>query len=112
MNKMNLPPPFAMPNPPVRTIQPSQQPVVEMRPAESTPNKGAASDSESEIESDGESSKIKEIIPQKRLMPQKKPVKRPKFIKQSVGQVVKKPSEKCEDVFEKVPNLFVEFGKK
>ncbi|KAF7271192.1 hypothetical protein GWI33_015898 [Rhynchophorus ferrugineus] len=102
MNKMNLPPPFAMPNPPIRTVQPAQQPVVEMKPVEITPSKPVVSDSESEIESDGESNKSKEIIPQKRQISQKKMVKRPKFNKQSVGQVVKKPPEKCEDVFEKV----------
>ncbi|XP_030765864.1 RNA-binding region-containing protein 3-like [Sitophilus oryzae] len=103
MNKMNLPPPFAMPNPPVRTIHPSQHPVIETKPSETVTNK--AESSESELESDGESSKVKEVIPQKRTLPQKKVIKRPKFIKQPVVQATTNPSSvegKNGDMFEKV----------
>ncbi|XP_060535128.1 RNA-binding region-containing protein 3 [Cylas formicarius] len=105
MNKMNLPPPFAVPEPPIRTITPLQQhhPVVSQKPIE----KRKASSSESELESDDESRKPKEIIPEKRPGPEKKPVKRPKFIKApaAVRQAPKPPPERVENVFEKTATV-------
>lgn len=105
MNKMNLPPPFAMPEPPVRTI-PGAQAV--QNPLTVAEKRKAPSSSESEMESDGETGKNKEIIPQKRPVAQKKTVKRPKFIKQPVvapsSHTPTKPVETAENVFEKVLN--------
>ncbi|XP_066250488.1 RNA-binding region-containing protein 3-like [Euwallacea similis] len=107
MNKMNLPPPFAMPDPPVRAIPPQIQ-IAKKRKAES--------ESESEIESEGEGNRQRDVIPQKRVV-QKKVVKRPKFIKQPVGASLgstsgtvgdntvlrsKAAAERLESVFEKV----------
>lgn len=102
MNKMNLPPPFAMPDPrlepPVRQAK-SQQ--VVQKPVEKQTQE---SESESELESD-EENKSKEIIPQKRTLAQKKVIKRPKFIKPptnaSTAQAAKS-SEKPENVFDVV----------
>ncbi|KAB0796853.1 hypothetical protein PPYR_10914 [Photinus pyralis] len=97
MNRMNLPPPFSdVPDPPQtvqRVAQPSQQ-----------PTQLKTDSSESELESDPETSNIKEIIPQKRKMTQKKAVKRPKFIKPPslIEKQARLIDNKTEDVFEKV----------
>ncbi|XP_018574329.1 RNA-binding protein 40 [Anoplophora glabripennis] len=107
MNKMNLPPPFVVESPPVRTITPSQHPVVQ-RPVEKVPTpeiKPAESSSESELESDEDSFRNREYTPLKRKAPQKQVVKRPKFNKPPVVQVtssVPKSAEKTENVFDKV----------
>lgn len=110
MNKMNLPPPFVVESAPVRTITPSQHPVIHKPPEKiSTPEpKPAESSSESELESDEDSFRNKEYTPLKRKAPQKKVLKRPKFIKPPVIQVTNtasKPAEKPENVFEKVSNI-------
>ncbi|KAJ8958152.1 hypothetical protein NQ318_006089 [Aromia moschata] len=111
MNKMNLPPPFVVETP-VRTITPSQHPVVQ-RPVEKVatppepqpPQKPPESSSESELETDEEDYfRNRQYIPLKRKVSQKKAVKRPKFIKPPVVSTsgVQKPVEKPENVFEKV----------
>ncbi|EFA01147.1 RNA-binding protein 40-like Protein [Tribolium castaneum] len=97
MNRMNLPPPFALPDP-VRQ-RPPQQP--QPKPADPTPPKPQESSSESELESDEESKTNKEIIPQKRVLRQKKAVKRPKFIKPTVAVTSSGAKHEPEDVFEK-----------
>lgn len=113
MNKMNLPPPFAVEQPPVRTITPSQHPPVYQKPIERPPlpsetlsvPKPPVSSSESELESDdGDSFRNREFVPTKRKMPQKKAVKRPKLILPPVTQPTptSKPPEKIENVFDKV----------
>lgn len=115
MNKMNLPPPFAVEQPPVRTITPSQHPVLLQKPIERPPppmeippSKPPESSSESELETDDEDTfRNREYIPTKRKAPQKKAVKRPKLILPPVTQPVPsaKPAEKIENVFEKVRTL-------
>lgn len=119
MNKMNLPPPFAVEQPPVRTITPSQHPILPQRVvAEKVPldpqghSKPHESSSESELESDenGESFRNREYVPTKRKLPQKKVVKRPRLIKPSIAlqsQPSTKPVEKIENVFEKVCLYFI-----
>jgi U11/U12 small nuclear ribonucleoprotein SNRNP65 len=99
MNRMNLPPPFAVPDP-LRQRLP-QQPVQQKNVNHPPSAKPAESSSESELESD-EESKTKEIIPQKRVFPQKKSVKRPKFIKPNAAvPSTNTKHERTEDVFEK-----------
>lgn len=97
MNRMNLPPPFAMENPPI-----IQQNAVVNRNIQQ-PQKAKTS-SESELESDEESEKRTEYIPQKRTAAQSKAIKRPKFIKPNIKPVSNdlKHSVKNEDVFEKI----------
>lgn len=113
MNKMNLPPPFAVEQPPVRTITPSQHPVIHHKPVEKpsapaesqAPAKPEESSSESELESDdGDYFRNREYVPTKRKLPQKKAVKKPKLMKPQVVQTTtpSKPPEKIENVFEKV----------
>lgn len=115
MNKMNLPPPFAVEQPPVRTITPSQHPVVQQKPVEKLPSsnepqsssKPEESSSESELESDdADSFRNREYIPTKRKLPQKKVLKKPKLMKPQLAPVTQssKPPEKIENVFEKVRN--------
>ncbi|CAG9864493.1 unnamed protein product [Phyllotreta striolata] len=102
MNRMNLPPPFAVEQPPVRTINPAQHPVVEASAAKPPEGNSPKSSSESELESDTEDTfRNKEYAPMKRKSTQKKAIKRPKFIKLPVVQPtgVSKP---IENVFEKV----------
>ncbi|KAL1517784.1 hypothetical protein ABEB36_001507 [Hypothenemus hampei] len=103
MNKMNLPPPFVMPEPPVRTIPGIPHTTGTKNLENNTLNRKRVSSEESEIESDGEG-QPKDIIPERRPIGQKKVVKRPKFIKQVIhGHVPPlKPNEKVENVFEKV----------
>ncbi|XP_063920060.1 RNA-binding region-containing protein 3-like [Zophobas morio] len=100
MNRMNLPPPFAVPDPMRQRVpqQPVQQKNVVPPPP---PKQQQGSSSESELESDEESKTTKEIIPQKRVLRQKKAVKRPKFIKPVTSTVPSTKHEKPEDVFEK-----------
>ncbi|CAH1992845.1 unnamed protein product [Acanthoscelides obtectus] len=114
MNKMNLPPPFAVEQPPVRIITPAQPAPVIQKPVERTvpppettqvplqppPNqqiplqsqevkaKPAESSSESELESDdGDYFRNREFVPVKRKSKSTKPaVKRPKFIKPPTAQ--------------------------
>lgn len=111
MNKMNLPPPFAVEQPPVRTITPSQHPVVQMKPVATLdsqgPSKVEESSSESELESDdGDYFRNREyIIPTKRKSTVlKKVTKKPKLMKPQIAQTTQssKPPEKIENVFEKV----------
>ncbi|XP_023024714.2 RNA-binding region-containing protein 3 [Leptinotarsa decemlineata] len=109
MNRMNLPPPFAVEQPPVRTITPSQHPVMKQSLKSSSlpeEDKKPESSSESELESDdGDYFRNREFTPLKRKTSQKKVVKRPKFIKPPVAQLsnaAAKPTEKTENVFEKV----------
>lgn len=113
MNKMNLPPPFAVEQPPVRTITPSQHPVVHQKPVDKptvstetqSSSKPPESSSESELESDdGDYFRNREYIPTKRKLPQKKAVKKPKLVKPQVAPAVQssKPAEKIENVFDKV----------
>lgn len=113
MNKMNLPPPFAVEQPPVRTITPSQHPVLQQKSVEKSqvsvesqlPSKQESS-SESELESDdGDYFRNREYVPTKRkITAQKKTVKRPKLMKPQVAQTsqTSKPAEKIENVFDKV----------
>ncbi|CAH1105928.1 unnamed protein product [Psylliodes chrysocephalus] len=121
MNRMNLPPPFAVEQLPVRTITPSQHPVVQKSFEKITPPpsverinqpasveteaKAAGSSSESELESDSEDTfRNREYMPLKRKSIQKKAIKRPKFIKLPTAQPSSstKVAEKAENVFEKV----------
>ncbi|XP_050299974.1 RNA-binding region-containing protein 3-like [Anthonomus grandis grandis] len=110
MNKMNLPPPFAVPEPPVRVVVPGgqAQPVVTQKVAiQETPGekRKATSSEESELESDEETNKrSRDIIPVRQVVP-KKTVKRPKFIKQPQKVQKDEPAkaaDKPEDVFEMV----------
>ncbi|KAJ8924912.1 hypothetical protein NQ315_001069 [Exocentrus adspersus] len=104
MNKMNLPPPFVVETPPMRTVTPSQHPVVQKAPVSVPEQKPAESSSESELESDEDSFRNREYIPLKRKTTQKKLVKRPKFIKPPAAQATSsapKTVEKPENVFEK-----------
>lgn len=110
MNKMNLPPPFAVEQLSVRTITPSHHPVVHQKPIEKPPApiEAQESSSESELESDGDYFRNREYVPTKRKIPQKKAVKRPKLIKPPVAQTAQpssKPAEKIENVFEKVRKI-------
>ncbi|XP_057671772.1 RNA-binding region-containing protein 3 [Diorhabda carinulata] len=122
MNRMNLPPPFAVEQPPVRTITPSQHPVIQKLPEKvnsappvekpitvSTthqPETQQKSSSESELESDNEDTfRNREYTPLKRKATQTKAVKRPKFIKPPVVQSTSSSTklvEKPENVFEKI----------
>ncbi|XP_050501189.1 RNA-binding region-containing protein 3 [Diabrotica virgifera virgifera] len=122
MNKMNLPPPFAVEQPPVRTVIPVQQPIIQkpierVNPAPAvveTPSKPPLdpepqlpiTTSESELESDSEDTfRNREYMPLKRKAPQKKMIKRPKFIKPpivSASTSIPKTVERTENVFEKV----------
>nr|CAH7725561.1 unnamed protein product [Callosobruchus chinensis] len=132
MNKMNLPPPFAVEQPPVRIITPAQQPPAPQKPVDRPPpettevrpqppsvaqqvpsqsqeprTKPVESSSESELESDdGDYFRNREYVPVKRkTTSQKQAVKRPKFIKPPSAQpssTPTKPAEKPENVFDKV----------
>ncbi|ERL89593.1 hypothetical protein D910_06958 [Dendroctonus ponderosae] len=104
MNKMNLPPPFAMPEPPMHSIPISPFATQTQRTNQIGQKRKNPSSSESELESDGEGGNPSEIIPEKRMLTQKKPLKRAKFITQEVarGSAPSKPVEKVEEVFEKV----------
>ncbi|XP_072382416.1 RNA-binding region-containing protein 3 [Diabrotica undecimpunctata] len=122
MNKMNLPPPFAVEQPPVRTVVPVQQPVIQkpierVNPAPVVVEKPSKppldlepqlpiSTSESELESDSEDTfRNREYMPLKRKAPQKKMIKRPKFIKPPIvpaAASLPKTTERTENVFEKV----------
>nr|CAI5845712.1 unnamed protein product [Callosobruchus analis] len=130
MNKMNLPPPFAVEQPPVRIITAAPQPPVVQKPVDRplpTPEtteaptqappvvqqvqdsrtKPVESSSESELESDdGDYFRNREYVPVKRkTKSQKQVIKRPKFIKPPIAQpssIPIKPAEKPENVFEKV----------
>lgn len=98
MNRMNLPPPFVIENPPVKHIKPQ----VNLKPVPiPQPDAKNASSSESELESDGET-KTKDIIPQKQPTAIKKGIKRPKFIKPNAKQVVPPKIMKSEEVFDQV----------
>lgn len=129
MNRMNLPPPFAVEQLPVRTITPSQHPVVQKSFEKITPPpsverinqpasveteaKPAGSSSESELESDSEDTfRNREYMPLKRKSIQKKAIKRPKFIKLPTAQPSSstKVAEKAENVFEKVCVIFSRFS--
>ncbi|RZB40540.1 RRM 6 domain containing protein [Asbolus verrucosus] len=99
MNKMNLPPPFALQEP---LRQQATKPQVQQRNINPPQPKSQESSSESELESDEDSKQHKEIIPQKRVLHQKKSVKRPKFIKPNiVVSASTTKHEKTEDIFEK-----------
>lgn len=92
MNKMNLPPPFAVLEPAPRAVQ-----AVTPKPVE----KRKKSSSESELESDGE--KPQEVIPERKVL-KKTAVKRPKFLPVKPQPVTSVPTSKpsSEEVFEKV----------
>ncbi|VEN40970.1 unnamed protein product [Callosobruchus maculatus] len=125
MNKMNLPPPFAVEQPPVRIITAAQQPPVQQKPVErpaplpettevppqpppvvqqvppqvqESRTKPAESSSESELESDdGDYFRNREYVPVKRRTKSQKPaVKRPKFIKPPVAQPSSTPTKPAE----------------
>lgn len=106
MNKMNLPPPFAMPEPPMHSMPISLATQAQHINQTGQKRKNHSS-SESELESDGEAN-TSEIIPDKRKVAQKTPLKRAKFITQEVakGSTPSKPVEKVDEVFEKVCLLF------
>lgn len=131
MNRMNLPPPFAVEQPPVRTITPSQhpvavktieriQPVFQHQPitqsqhipvadvSNKTDDKPLESSSESELESDdGDYFRNREYIPVKRkLGSQKQPVKRPKFIKPPEKPVTSQNQNNSSKILEKPENVF------
>lgn len=93
MNKMNLPPPFAVLEPAPRAVQPGTPKPVEKR---------KKSSSESEIESDGE--KPQEVIPERKLLKKTMALKRPKFQAVKPRTVTSTPTSKpsSEEVFEKV----------
>lgn len=102
MNRMNLPPPFSnVPDQPQLAVRPPQPQIQKNSSTLPLPTENESE--ESELESDPEdSSKLKTIIPMKRNLSQKKNVKRPKFIKPSVGQQPSacKVGESLEEVFE------------
>ncbi|XP_044766779.1 RNA-binding region-containing protein 3 [Coccinella septempunctata] len=100
MNRMNLPPPFVIENPPLKHMKPPVN-VVQPKPVPVTqPDVENKSSSESEIESDGET-KTRDVIPQKQSAV-KKTIKRPKFIKPNAKQVIASKRLKSEEVFDQV----------
>lgn len=94
MNKMNLPPPFAVLEPAPRAVQ-----AVTPKPVE----KRKKSSSESELESDGEKP-LQEVIPERKPLKKTAAVKRPKFLPVKPQTVTSLPTSKpsSEEVFEKV----------
>lgn len=118
---MNLPPPFSnVPDPPpvIRPSDLQHPPPLLANPFQPVPggilhhNKNQfngpdhreRSSSESEVGSDNEGEKFKEIIPAKRPLPQKHVIKRPKFIRPNIAQpiVTHRQPEKITDIFENI----------
>lgn len=104
MNRMNLPPPFAVPDPMRQQLMQQQHIVQQKTPIgqQRKPENLQESSSESELESEEEfKQQNKEVIPQKRVLKQKKMAKRPKFIKPPEAPAGGNKTERPQEVFEK-----------